>query len=69
MKAHSKYRDQLTSQLEMLESENHNNISMNATNATNLSSQILHPDEQDADQPDEELENQLKITNDTLSKM
>lgn len=70
MKAHSKYRDILTNQLEEAEAEQLDDVSLNATvNATNLSSVVLHPDECDVDQPDEELENQLHVTQEALSKM
>ena len=65
MKAHSKYRDILTSQLELEDDE----MSMNPNNATCISSQVLHPDEQDMDQPDEKMEEQLEVTQNALKKM
>ena len=60
MKSHSKYRDKLT---EALEAENDTSELKHSKNlnASMLSSQMLQPDEQDLDDPDEQLEVQLSL--------
>lgn len=63
MKSHSKYRDRLTKELEEDEDLG---LQMNQQNNTTvLSSQILLPEEQDVDMPDEKLETQLDLVKET----
>ena len=63
MKSHSKYRDRLTKELE--EDEDLGLQMTQQNNTTVLSSQILLPEEQDVDMPDEKLETQLDLVKDT----
>ena len=70
MKAHSKYRDQLTNQLDKEEANLAETANVPAYNAANLSIALgLHPDELDQEEPDEKLEQQLTSTNEALTKM
>lgn len=69
MKAHSKYRDELTQHLEKtVNSVETQNIS--AWNQSSMSLALgLHPDECDMEEPDEKLEAQMESTNEALIKM
>jgi len=57
MKAHSKFLDKLTGLVEAEHDDR--DLNMSGNNRTALSSQILNPDEQDMDEPDEKIEQQL----------
>ena len=57
MKAHSKFLDKLTGVVEAEHDERDLDASCKSgNNRTVLSSQILNPDEQDMDEPDEKIE-------------
>ena len=67
MRAHSKYRDVLSSQLDMeIEDDGRqarDGAESNVGQVTGLSSQVLHPDEQDMEEPNEKLQEQVEECN------
>ena len=67
MKAHSKYRDRLTRELE--EDDELTLMLQTQHNGTILSSQLLMPDEQDIECPDEKIERQLNMSQKTNMKL